>query len=231
VTNEGKNKTDSFYYNIDYATLSELPADVGYFRAQYRQATPGRGWTDDWKSDYEPLVNDKKNLAGEGNYIFLEATGKGHFVGATHAVLQNQDGWAGEGDEMIFIDNQERPTILGTGSEDYYNGAWNFGGLAGAQAFAYMHNGAPYIVDPERVGGRYRLYRWHLESPISVQNSIRVTIEHGHANHRSDNCFSTAYWYQTEPRARLPVLPKPEDRVPRIFRVGGPGPAPLPADK
>jgi len=39
------------------------------------------------------------------------------------------------------------PTINGTGTEDYYNGAWDFGG----QAFAYMHNGAPYMVDPERI--------------------------------------------------------------------------------
>ena len=36
------------------------------------------------------------------------------------------------------------PTINGTGTEDYYNGAWDFGG----QPFAYQHNGAPYIVDP-----------------------------------------------------------------------------------
>ena len=89
-------------------------------------------------------INGKKNLNGEGNYVFLEATGRGHFVGVTHAVEQNQDGWFGEGDDMIFIDGDTMPTINGTGTEDYYNGAWDFNG----QPFAYMHNGAPYIVDP-----------------------------------------------------------------------------------
>ncbi len=231
VSNEGEKKTDSFYYNIDYVTLPELLPDVAYFHAQSLQATPCRGWTDNWHSNSEPLLDDKKNLAGEGNYVILEAKGRGHFLGVTHAILQNQDGWAGEGDEMIFIDDDAKPTIYGTGSEDYYNGAWNFGGLKGAQPFAYMHNGAPYIVDPERVGGRYCLYRWHLESPISFRKSIRVTIEHGHANHRSDNFYSTAYWYQTEPHAAFPRLPKPEERIPRVFQVGGPGPVPIPANK
>ena len=100
-------------------------------------------------------------------------------------------------------------------------------GTSAASAFAYLHNGAPYIVDPERIGGRYCLYRWHTESPITFEKSIRVTIEHGHANHRSDNFYSTAYWYQTEPHAAFPALPKPADRVPRVFRVGGAGAAPV----
>jgi hypothetical protein len=226
VTNEGTVKTDSFYFAVDYVTMAGLPADVGRFHAQYRQAAPCKGWTDDWKKQYEPPVGDKKNLNGEGNYVFLEATGKGHFVGVTHSVEQNQDQWFGEGDDMIFIDGDTLPTINGTGTEDYYNGAWDFG----LQAFGYQHNGAPYIVDPERLGGRYCLYRWHIESPITFEKSIKVTIEHGHANHRSDNFYSTAYWYQTEPHAAFPALPSPAERAPRIFHVGGAGAAPVPGE-
>jgi len=224
VTNEGKTRTDSLYFAVDYVTLASLPEDVGRFHAQYRQAAPCKGWTDDWSNEYSARVNDKKNLNGEGNYVFLEAAGKGHFVGVTHAVEQNQDGWFGEGDDMIFIDGDAMPTINGTGSEDYYNGAWGFGG----QAFAYEHSGAPYMVDPERIGGRCCLYRWHTESPITFEKSIRVTIEHGHANNRADNFYSTAYWYQSEPHAAFPALPAPAARVPKIFRVGGAGPAATP---
>lgn len=212
LTNEGTVRTDNLYYAIDYVTLSELPGSVGRFHAQYRQAAPCQGWTNNWTNEYVPAINDKKNLSGDGNYVFLEAAGKGHFVGVTHAVLQNQDGWFGEGDDMMFIDGDKAPTINGTGTEDYYNGAWDFGG----QPFAYPHNGAPYIVNPERIGGRYCLYRWHTESPITFDKSIRVTMEHGHANHRSDDFYSTAYWYQTEPHAAFPALPSPAERVPRI---------------
>jgi hypothetical protein len=120
---------------------------------------------------------------------------------------------------MIFIDGNALPTINGTGSEDYFNGAWDFDG----KPFSYPNNGAPFIVDPERIGGRYALYRWHLESPIAFEKSIRVTIEHGHANTRSDNFYSTVYWYQTEPHAPFPALPKPQERIPRIYEVGKAG--------
>ena len=173
----------------------------------------------DWKVNWDKRVNDLKNLDGKGNYVFLEAAGRGHFVGVTQAVEQNQDGWFGEGDDMIFIDGDRLPTINGTGTEDYFNGAWDFGG----KPFAYMHNGAPYIVDPERIGGRYCLYRWHTESPVTFEKSIKVTIEHGHANHRADNFYSVAYWYQAEPHAAFPALPRPEARAPRVFAVGGAG--------
>ncbi len=225
VSNEGKVRTDNLYFAVDYITLPALPADLGRFHAQYRQAAPCKGWTDDWTNEYEARINDRKNLSGAENYVFLEAAGKGHFVGVTHAVEQNQEQWFGEGDDMIFIDGDTQPTINGTGTEDYYNGAWDFGG----KEFAYMHNGAPYMVDPERIGGRCCLYRWHIESPIAFEKSIRVTIEHGHANHRADNFYSTAYWYQAEPHAAFPALPAPAARAPKIFLVGGAGPAAVPA--
>jgi hypothetical protein len=219
VTNEGKAPTNNLYYAVDYVTLGTLPADVGRFHAQYRQAAPAKGWSDDWKNNWDKGVGDKKNLNGEGNYVFMEATGRGHFVGVTHGVIQNQEEWFGEGDDMIFIDGDPNPTINGTGTEDYYNGAWDFG----LQTFAYPHNGAPYMADPERIGGRYCLYRWHIESPITFEKSIRVTMEHGHANHRSDSFYTVAYWYQTEPHQQFPALPSAEERVPRLFAVGGPG--------
>ena len=226
VTNEGKVRTNSLYYAIDYVTLPTLPADVARFHAQYRQAAPCRGWTNDWTNNGSPGINDRKNLDGQDNYVFMEAKGKGHFVGVTQAVLQNQTGWFGEGDDMIFIDGDKLPTINGTGSEDYYNGAWDFG----LQSFGYQHNGAPYMVDPERIGGRYCLYRWHTESPITFDESIKVTIEHGHANHRSDDFYSVAYWYQTEPHSAFPALPAAEDRIPKMYDPGGgAAPAPMPA--
>jgi hypothetical protein len=211
LTNDGPERVRSLYFAIDYVALPGIPAGLGRFHAQYRQAAPCKA-----------VVSDGKNLSGRDNYVFLEAKGKGHFVGVTQAVVQNEEGWFGEGDDMIFVDGDTLPTINGTGTEDYYNGAWDFGG----QPFANLHQGAPYIVDPERIGGRYCLYRWHTESPIAFERSIRVTIEHGSANDRSDSFYSTAYWYQTEPHAPFPALPAPADRMPRVFAVGGPkGPA------
>jgi hypothetical protein len=203
LTNEGKVRTNNLYYAIDYTAVPALPANLGRFHAQYRQAAPNKKSAD----------TSGKNLDGADNYVFLEATGRGHFVGVTHGVLQNADGWFGEGDDMFFIDGDTQPTINGTGTEDYYNGAWDFYG----NAFSNLRQGAPYIVDPERTGGRYCLYRWHTESFITFEKSIKVTIEHGHANDRADDFYSVAYWYQTEPHADFPALPPTEARVPKVI--------------
>lgn len=219
VTNEGTRSVDDFYFNIDYRVYKRaLPSDTLYFHAQYRQTTPAKGWTNQWESNGDPLVDGKKNLDGADNYVWMEATGRGHFVGVTMSVLQNQDLWWGEGDDMFFVDGEKLPSINGTGSEDYFLGAWDFGG----HPFSYQLYGAP-LVGAELAGRGSSVYRFHLDSPIPFTKSIKATIEHGHANHRSDNYFSVAYWYQTEPHANFPPLPAVSDRLPRLYPVGGPG--------
>jgi Protein of unknown function (DUF2961) len=72
-------------------------------------------------------------------------------------------------------------------------------------------------------GSRNSMYRFHLDSPIPFSQSMRATIEHGNANHRSDDYFSVAYWYQAEPHTAFPALPPVEQRLPAIQPVGGPG--------
>src|SRR2546425_11367300 len=94
VTNEGVRRVEAFYFNLDYRAYREpLPDDTLYFHAQYRQAQQNPGWTNNWQSNGDPSVEEKKNLNGEGNYVWMEATGRGHFFGVTISVLQNQDGW------------------------------------------------------------------------------------------------------------------------------------------
>lgn len=218
VTNMGQQKVEAFYFNLDLQVHPRpLPVDTLYFHAQYRQAAPNRGVTNDWTDNGDPRANDRKNLNGEGNYVWLEATGRGQFIGVTMSVLQNQDYWWGEGDDMFFVDGATEPTITGTGSEDYFIGAYGF-----QKPFSYALYGAP-IVGEERAGSRSSLYRFHLDSPIPFTKSLKATIEHGHANTRSDNFYSVAYWYQTEPHAVFPALPPAEERLPRLYAVGGPG--------
>lgn len=218
VTNEGKQAASSVYYNIEYRTETHpLPPHTLYFHAQYRQAQPNHGWTGQWYTNGDPLVNYKRNLGGADNYVFFEAKGDGQYVGVTLSVFQNQDGWWGEGNDMFFIDGAATPAIAGTGSEDYFLGAWDFGA-----PFSYQLYGAP-VVGKELAGSRSSVYRFHLDSPIPFAKSMKATIEHGHANHRSDNFYSVAYWYQTEPHMAFPPLPPVDDRIPALHLVGGPG--------
>ena len=219
LTNEGKKLIKALYYNIDYRTdTTPLAPGTLYFHAQYRQAQPNRGWTNRWTLNRDRLVNKKSNLTGQDNYVWFEAKGSGQYAGVTMSVLQNQDGWWGEGDDMFFVDGARRPSIAGTGSEDYFLGAWDFRG----KPFSYQLYGAP-VVGKEVAGGRSSVYRFHLDSPIVFTTSFKATIEHGNANHRSDNYYSVAYWYQTEPHAPFPPLPPVEQRLPLLEHVGGPG--------
>jgi hypothetical protein len=205
VTNDGTEKVRAYYFNIDYRAYSRpLPADSLYFHAQYRQCAPCTA-----------IQGDGKNLNGDGNYVWVEAQGRGHFAGVTMSVLENADRWWGEGDDMFFVDGEKQPSINGTGTEDYFLGAWDFGG----KPFAYPLFGAPQ-VGPERAGSRWSVYRFHLDSPITFTKSLRATIEHGHANDRADNYYSVAYWYQTEPHAPFPALLAVEDRLPRLHSSG-----------
>lgn len=202
LTNEGMQRAEAVYWNIDVRALkSALPPETLYFHAQYRQATPNKA-----------LPNNRINLDGKDNYVWMEAAGRGHFAGVTMSVIENQDGWWGEGDDMFFVDGEKLPSINGTGSEDYFLGAWDFGG----KSFSYGFYGAP-VVGAELQGARWSLYRFHLDSPVPFTKSLRATIEHGHANDRGDNFYSVAYWYQSEPHAAFPELPPVDARVPHVL--------------
>ncbi len=197
ITNDGPVECGAFYYYVDYRLYKHLPRKTAYFHAQYRQAYPCK--------------------AGE-NYIFMEATGRGHYVGVNLSIHNRADGWWGEGDDMIYVDGETTPSFNGTGSEDYFCGAWCYG-----EAFSDLYLGCP-LRGEHKTGAMWNVYRYHIEDPIPFKKSLKVTIEHGHANDRSDNFSSCAYWYQTEPHAAFPPLPAAKDRKPvelQIFKEKG----------
>lgn len=191
ITNDGPLKIDAFYYYIDYEKRDRLPDNVARFHAQYRQAFPC--------------------VPGE-NYVFMEATGQGHFVGCNLSVHSRANGWWGEGDDMFFIDGETETSILGTGSEDYFCGAWCYG-ESKTIPFGNPYFGAPFIEGDHAQNSLWNVYRHHIEDPIPFTKSIRATIEHGHGNDRKDDFASVAYWYQTEPHVPFSPLPSAEERM------------------
>jgi hypothetical protein len=205
VTNDGSQAVGAFYSNIDYMEAQSLSADTLYFHAQYRQAAP-----------CVAVNSDGHNLLGGSNYVFAETHGRGHLMGVTLGVVENADGWWGEGDEMIFVDDESKPAINGTGTEDYFLGSWDFMGPDGAQPFGHQMYGAPLIVNAEHKGGRYCCYRWHGDNPVTFERYLKHTIEHGHANDRADDFYSTAYWYQSAPNTDFPMLPPVDERAARL---------------
>ncbi len=131
--------------------------------------------------------------------------------------------WYGEGDEMVFIDGDERPTLNGTGTEDYFNTSWSPKELFAHPAFGYarVNNGTGWL-------GRTHVYRFHLTDPVHFEKSCRFTIEHGHNNNLTLDLASVAYWYQ-DTAAPLPrsftaaASPCPRSRRPTSTSGGMPG--------
>jgi hypothetical protein len=192
ATNEGTRAVDAFYYYVDYRELGDLREGTPYFHAQYRQ-------------DFPP---DE-----DRGYLLLSAEGSGHYVGCNMSVLQRAMGWWGEGDDMIRVDGEPRPSLHGTGSEDYFSDAW---GMRESQSLFY---GCPLQEEDFQTGSKATVYRFHVPDPIPFKRSIQVTIEHGHANDRQDFLSSVAYWYQAEPHRPFPELAPVKDRLPFAFEA------------
>ncbi len=200
----------SFYYYIDYEGYDSLAEDQGRFHAQWRRENP-------CKAVEYPDPDKEINLTGDENYVILEAEGRGHYVGCVLSVdninaFHQRYTWFGEGDDMIFIDGEKWPPSLhGTGTEDYFCVAWGFP----TGEYSGPYHGISLGSDTNEWGGKWSIYRFHIEDAINFQKSIRVTIEHGHANDQANDYSSVAYWYQTEPHKKFPEMLPVELRLPR----------------
>ena len=189
-----------FYYQITYA-LTPVPDDRAYLHAQWRRSNP---------LGYKEVHTLLDGVSGQGQY-----------VGTYLAWGVNTTGWWGEGEIKFHLDGDgEWPTICGTGTEDYFGGAWNFEhppGQYGVYSTPYL--GLPQVIVPDglyRSQQRFGMYRWHVPDPIRFREDVRVTIQalgwrsqlEGKSRYLplQDDIASTAFWYQTEPHATFPDL-------------------------
>jgi hypothetical protein len=185
------------YYQITYA-LDAVPDDLAYFHAQWRRDNPLR---------YKDVHTILDGVRGHGQY-----------AGTYVAWGVNNTGWWGEGEIKFYLDgDDEFPTICGTGTEDYFGGAWNFEhprGEYGVYSTPFL--GLSQVIKPDglyRSQQRFGMYRWHVLDPIRFEQDLRVTIQAlgwrsgRRYNPLQDDIASVAYWYQTEPHAPFPPLP------------------------
>lgn len=181
VENRGPLPVSNFYYNIDIRTYDRLPKEALYFHAQYRQVRSRQG---------QPVT-------------LLQTTGRGHYVGTLLSMQPQRGNSLGylEGDERIYIDGERTPSIIGTGTEDYFSSGWYY------DTGEY---GAPYHgVTVKDDSGRINTYRWHIEDPIPFKRSFKFDIEHGGTNDMPGVEYTAvAFWYQTHPRPSFPALPR-----------------------
>ncbi|MCF3112164.1 DUF2961 domain-containing protein [Niabella sp. CC-SYL272] len=173
----------------------DLSVTVYYSREKRNAAKEGRFYAC-WKNE-RPLLG--------APYVFLEGSGKGHYVGT---LLQGQaTDFTNfteffEGDDYTAVDG--RMTAHGTGSEDYFNGGWY------AQPGGWVERlGAPlsgcldYSLPLGRTGG----YRFFLTDKMPFNKSFFHSIEHGPVNNnRLVQYTSVALYYANRPIARSQAL-------------------------
>jgi hypothetical protein len=206
IENRDPENAGIIYYQLNYV-LTDVPDDAAYFHAQFRRTNPLP-----FKQDYTILDGVK---------------GQGQYVGTYMAWGVNNAGWWGEGEIKFFMDgDRDFPTICGTGTEDYFCGAYNFDGAmvdstmtARYNEFTTPYAGLPQVLRPDgtyRSQQRFGMYRWHIGDPIRFGSDLRVTIQAlGWRTERKerrylplqDDIASVAFWYQTLPTAPFPELP------------------------
>ncbi len=224
ILNEQEDHPVRVYYYVDWREYTEGSSETVYtFHASWRRENPAGN---EGGCDADKGIN----LTDRNNYKVLYAEGEGNYIGMNYSVDNLEGEWWGEGDDMFFIDRPDSspecggewpPDLHGTGSEDYFCNAW------GMQHQQGLYAGQAWCEDKwfERAhncNGKVVCYRFHFADPVPFTRNIRFSIEHGHANDRSDDIASTAYWYQTEPHSpkSFEPLPPADKRLPRPAKKG-----------
>jgi hypothetical protein len=187
----------TLYYQVTYETEVDV-AELGYLHAQFRRDNP---------------------LPSGSTHVLLDGvTGQGHYVGTYLAWGVNSPGWWGEGELKVYLDgDHDYPTICGTGTEDYFGGAWNFDVPGrGYAEFNTPYLGMPQVIRPDGLyqsQQRFGLYRWHVLDPIHFATDLRVEIQAlgwqsgGRYRLRQDDIASTALFYLDRPSTQRPPFP------------------------
>lgn len=146
---------------------------------------------------YEIGADDRNDIT------LLSAEGSGRLVGIVCSMDSdcgvNESSYL-EGDEHIYIDGSRSPRINGTGTEDFYNGAYYW--LSGAHSRPLF--GCPYnakwkngSTDPCTDDATYKStgYRFMLGDSVPFLRSLRFDMEHGFMNDRYEKGEATLFYY------------------------------------
>ena len=207
IENQTGKEISSFYFNINYAEMENLPKNSGRFHAWYNHEVTEA--LESGENEWGLLGQTGTNKSGEGNYLFADIKGKGQFVGVNYYVNCPSTMWYGEGDEMVFIDGDTIPRYNGTGTEDFFNTSW-----CPKEIFQHPYFGYPRVNNETGWLGRTHIYRFFIADPVYFDKSCRFTIEHGHNNNLTLDLASVAYWYQDKPES-LPRSFTREERKPK----------------
>jgi hypothetical protein len=207
IENQSEMPIKHFYFYVDYEEYTVPGTDWGRFHAWWNREITKPDNALDIENEWDTLGAEIKNPTGEGNYLFADIEGCGHFAGIQYFVDCPTPMWYGEGDDLFLIDGEPWPGLSGTGTEDFFNMSW-----CPKEPYMHPYFGFGKVNDREGWMGRTHCYRFFLDDPVYFQKSLRASIEHGHANGLTLDLSSVAYWYQQEPHKPFPALAPLEKR-------------------
>jgi len=131
-----------------------------------------KNWDDSYLYFHSYWQRDTATLLAEDFEILPPISGKGRFLGSNICINANplyKDYWWGEGEVKIYLNgDNEFPTLIGTGTEDYIGTAWGQG------QFFNKYNGS-LIADSKNL--QWAFYRYHIIDPVYFKTDCRVTIQ------------------------------------------------------
>jgi hypothetical protein len=170
------------------------------------------------RAEYSPWNWDERSMHFHANWRlqspvdssalqdwnYLEAEGKGVYVGDMLAIHNPISGWWGEGDEKIFVDGEKFPSHFGTGTEDYYGYAF-----CTPKFFSSPFHAQPRADGPQNFGHVTNTRIRQLDG-IPFQKSFRMDMEAWHCYPGVPMTYAAAtYWYAI-PGARSNRTAMPE---------------------
>ncbi len=199
IENQTDKMLDNIFFYVDYWEVDKLDKDLGRFHAWYNREVT--------QAVCDPSTGHAvANIDGKDNYVFADIKGKGHFIGINYYVESPSTAWYGEGDDMWFIDGEKIPSMVGTGTEDFFNTSW-----CPKEPFQSPFFGYPRVNGETGWLGRTHVYRFFITDPVFFEKSLKATIEHGTSNDLQLDIATVAYWYQSE-ASRIPAIPNKEGR-------------------
>lgn len=182
LVDEGPQAIPDIGYEVQYRPFQSATGsfrDVGYFTTSYTTSSSVRVGRD------VPI---------------LKAVGSGKLVGVTATLSGDRARLYLEGDERIYVDGSLSPAFYGTGTEDFFNGAFDF--YYGPYSQPVSGNTAHVVTS---TADKIAAYRFFLQDAISFRHGIVVTIQHGaYDNIAGTSAAMLAYYY--ERRASQAVL-------------------------
>ena len=127
-------------------------------------------------------------------FVLLDTQGTGNLVGCTLGVKGTFHRTLAllEPNDQIFVDGEPKPTFAGTGTEDFFNGAWYFPDKPGSFPF---HGLTFKDSKPIRVSA----YRWLLVDRIPFRHRLKFIWDHTAKHRPGDISYMwTVVWYQSD---------------------------------